>query len=160
PARSSEELAAGSLVVVRVPDRGGAAPANSPLPRGMLFLKITPAAASDASVHRVTDSGSQLRLESEIVPPSSAEFASPDSRGPESSASECGAASLELVAGSRGAALESVQPEAIEQDDADVQRVLNTRSQSSGARRRFGALIWLIWGAGVLAVSYYFLMHR
>jgi hypothetical protein len=53
PKRSAEEIASEPSVVLRVPEQGGEPEPGSPLPRGLLLLRIEAAAKTDTGVKRV-----------------------------------------------------------------------------------------------------------
>jgi hypothetical protein len=53
PKRSAEELANDPVVVLRVPEQGGVGPPEVDMPRGLLLLRITAAAKTDAGIKRV-----------------------------------------------------------------------------------------------------------
>lgn len=81
PKRSAEELAKDPVIVLRVPEQGGPAPAELNLPRGLLLLRITAASKSDAGIKRVkiAEGRASLPPRPERVPASDAEPSAPSS---------------------------------------------------------------------------------
>ncbi len=53
PKRSAAEIAQEPVIVLRVPEQGGAPDPGSALPRGVLLLRISAASKSDAGIQRV-----------------------------------------------------------------------------------------------------------